>query len=516
MKKTNLLLLALTILSGTSFAQFSFQKTFGGASFDSGTDITATADGGYALTGFFGNLSTGYAEVFLIKTNENGDTSWTRTYGGHAGDDGGRSLAQTRDHGYVVCGFSASFNDQVYLIKTDSVGDTMWTKTYGDLDTQEGECVLQTNDDGFLISGESFGGTPGILLIKTDSQGDTLWVRTGLGSGPANRAYSIQQTVDSGFIICGYTTGAATGSSDVYLIRTNAAGDTLWTHTYGGIGNEQGRAVKQTSDGGFIVAAKSNSFGIGNDDIYLVKTDSSGNVEWSRIYGGPLNESAYSVEESDDGNFLVAGQSNSFNAGDNDMYLLQVDSMGILLWSKRYGGADEDAVRSMCKSNGGAYGLCGYSASFNSGNYAAYFVTTNINGNSACNENDPATTTDTAVTIIGSAFNLIPRIINVNSTATIMRRGCADATICRSDGVSEFADMNQVNIYPNPFRNNLMIHGTVDGGTINVYDVSGKIRIRQNSTGDKTELQTDNLASGFYLLNYLDGKKSLNFKVVKF
>jgi len=157
---------------------------------------------------------------------------------------------------------------------------TSWWRTYGGTGSDYGYSVQQTLDGGYIVAGStgSFGAGGGdFYLIKTDASGDALWTRIYGGTG-YDYGYSVQQTLDGGYIIAGYTQSFGAGSYDVYLIKTSASGDTLWTRTYGGTGAEYGEKVQQTADGGYIVAGTTSSFGAGNADFYLIKTDSLGSV----------------------------------------------------------------------------------------------------------------------------------------------------------------------------------------------------------------------------------------------
>ena len=207
-------------------------------------------------------------------------TSWWRTYGGTLTDQGW-SVQQTSDGGYIIAGRTYSFgagNSDVYLTKTNTPGDTLWTRTYGGTSEDDGYSVQQTTDSGYIITGytASFS-AGGVYLIRTNASGDTLWTRT-YGGTSEDVGTSVQQTLDGGYIVAGYTLTFGAGGYDAYLIKTDASGDTMWTRTYGGTGDDQGYSVQQTSDGGYIIAGRTYSFGAGNSDVYLIKTDSLGNV----------------------------------------------------------------------------------------------------------------------------------------------------------------------------------------------------------------------------------------------
>jgi hypothetical protein len=170
------------------------------------------------------------------------------------------------------------------------------------------------------------GGYEDVYIIKTDASGDTLWTRT-YGGTSDDAAYSVQQTSDGGYIVAGTTSSFGAGGEDVYLIKTDVAGDTLWAKTYGGIHNDDGYSIQQTSDGGFIVAGQTNSFGSGGYDVYLIKTNAYGDTLWTRTCGGADDDCGQSVQQTSDGGYVIAGETYS-EAGGYDVYLIKTDDSG--------------------------------------------------------------------------------------------------------------------------------------------------------------------------------------------
>jgi hypothetical protein len=205
--------------------------------------------------------------------------------------------------------------------------DTLWTKTYGGADNDYGWSAKQTSDGSFIITGHtySFGaGGYDVYLIKTNSSGDTLWTKT-YGGANNDYGYSVQQTSDGGYIIAGHTGSFGAGGDNVYLIKADSSGDTLWTKTYGGTGGDHGSSVQQTSDGGYIIAGGTYSFGAGNADVYLIKADSSGDTLWTKTYGGTSSDFGRSVQQISDGEYIIAGETGSFGAGSSDVYLIKIE-----------------------------------------------------------------------------------------------------------------------------------------------------------------------------------------------
>jgi hypothetical protein len=211
---------------------------------------------------------------------------WARVFGGARRDEG-FSAQQTSDGGYIITGYTESFGAggyDVLLIKTDASGNQVWAKTFDGLDWDAGRSIQQTSDGGYIIAGETWSDGPwnsDVLLIKTGASGDTVWTRT-YGGTNDDCGNSVQQASDGGYIIAGMTSFGA-GGGDVWLIKTDANGDTVWTRTYGGPDHDGGKSVQQTADGGYIIAGFTYSYGTGFQDAWLIKTDASGDTTWTSV-----------------------------------------------------------------------------------------------------------------------------------------------------------------------------------------------------------------------------------------
>jgi regulation of enolase protein 1 (concanavalin A-like superfamily) len=302
--------------------QVTFQKTYGGTTNGSvANSVQQTVDGGYIIAGTTSDFGAGSLNVYLIKTDANGDSLWTKNYGGVNGDEG-QYVQQTSDGGFIIVGITETFgagNLDIYLIKTDVNGNLLWSKTFGGPDIDWGNSVQQTTDGGYIITGftQSFGiGSLDVYLIKTDANGDSLWTKT-YGGTNADGGYFAQQTLDGGYIVCGFTEGFGVGASDVYLIKTDANGDVLWTKSFGGINEDNGYSVKQTTSGEYIITGRTRSFGAGDYDTYLIKADINGNSIWSKVFGGINYDYGFSTDQITDGGYIVIGYTqNGVGAGD--------------------------------------------------------------------------------------------------------------------------------------------------------------------------------------------------------
>lgn len=348
-----------------------WSRCYGGANLDKGFSVQQTNDGGFVVAGGTNSFGAGSDDVYLIKTDTLGSVLWTRTYGGNSYDYG-RSVQQTEDGGYVIAGETNSFgsgSNDVFLIKTDASGNLQWTHTYGGSDWDYGYSVQKTADGGYVIAGATFSygsGKNDFYLVKTDTQGNLQWSRAYGGAGD-DYGYSVQQTTDGGYILIGVTNSFGAGSDDVYLLKTDSLGNLLWTRTYGGSSNDYGHSVQQTEDEGYIITGQTSSFGSVNRDLYLIKTDASGNVEWSKTYGGSGLDNGNSVQQTEEGGYIVAGATYSFGSGQADVFLIKTDTLGSVRWARAFGGRKWDYGYSVQEIQNGGYVVTGYGDSLITG-----------------------------------------------------------------------------------------------------------------------------------------------------
>lgn len=229
-------------------------------------------------------------------------------------------------------------------------------KVYGNVGYDYGYSVTQMYNVGYAIVGSttSFGsGSTDVYLLQTDSMGVPVRQRT-FGGINIDQGYSVKSTIDSGLVIAGYTNSFGFGGYDMYVIKTDKNCDTLWTKTYGGTNWDFAYSIEQTADSGFIVAGGTYSSGSGSEDMYLVKTNSIGDTLWTKTYGGLNDEEAKSVKQTSDGGYILTGFSKSFGDVNGDIYVVKTDSMGDTLWTYKYQGLLDDFSYDVIEDNTGA------------------------------------------------------------------------------------------------------------------------------------------------------------------
>ena len=387
MKKLLLLLSVLFLISwgceGVELEDGStlFTKNFGGNLWDYGNSVQQTIDGGYIITGEISSSENGSSDIWLIKTDSEGQEEWNQTFDGNDRDYG-KSVKQTVDGGYIIIGSTGSdYYYDVWLIKTDPKGTEEWNQTFGGDNKDYGNSVQQTIDGGYIITGEissSVNGSSDVLLIKTDQQGQEEWIQT-FGGSDYDIGNSIEQTYDGGYIITGSTRSYGNGSSDVLLIKTDQQGQEEWIQTFGGGYIDIGNSIKQTSDNGYIITGYTQSYGNGSRDVWLIKTNYQGNEEWSQTFGGSYVDIGNSIQQTIDGGYIIAGSRGTDYY--SDLWLIKTDYQGNEEWNQTFGGNDYDFGNSVQQTTDDGYIIIGHTKSYGNGGYDIFLIKTDSEGN---------------------------------------------------------------------------------------------------------------------------------------
>lgn len=409
--KITLLLFSLLIISGCkndddatpinplAKGTLDFAKTYGGTKNESGEAVINTTDGGYAVLGFTqsmdGDITNKLNESYdywLLKFNATSELQWNKTYGGTA-DDRGKDIIQTQDGGYAILGSTFSNDNDVsgnngqedyWLAKLDASGTISWQKSFGYSGTDYGISVIQTNDNGYLVSGvldvTASGGDGNTSrnssrhaggdywVLKLDTNGNIEWSKF-YGGLLSDTPYDIIETDDNAYIIVGGSDSADTditnnkGTYDFWVVKISNIGALLWEKSFGGDEIDEARAITKSGDGNFIIAGDTRSMNqdvsnnIGAADLWLIKIAPTGELLWEKTIGGSSFDVGRSIVKTQDNGFLIAGSSRSANGdvsvnnGQNDAWVLKVDSNGTLEWEKAIGGSNIDYAYSVAELN---------------------------------------------------------------------------------------------------------------------------------------------------------------------
>jgi Secretion system C-terminal sorting domain len=419
MKKTILLITAI-IFSVNCFSQptIQWQKCLGGSANEVAYSIEQTFDGGYIVAGaansndgdVAGNHSTmPNNDYWVVKLNSTGSIQWQKCFGG-SGDDQAHSIQQTADSGYVVAGYSNSNDSDVtgnhggydyWVVKLTASGNLQWQKCLGGSAEDRAYSVQQTADGGYIIAGKSFSnngdvsgnnGSNDCWIVKLSAAGNIQW-QNDLGGSSYDEAQSVQQTTDNGYIVAGFTfsndsdvTGNH-GGYDYWVMKLSGIGSLQWKQCYGGSANDMAYSVQQTVDGGYIVGGYtySNDGDVTgnhsvNTDYWAVKLSDTGNIQWQKCLGGNNQDYATSIKQTTDGGYIMAGGTYSFdgdittcNPGLRDEWVVKLSGTGTLQWQKCMGGTYADDATSVQQTTDGGYMVAGLTASNNgdvSGNHS--------------------------------------------------------------------------------------------------------------------------------------------------
>jgi hypothetical protein len=349
-----------------------WEDTYGGSSDDYSRCVLQTSDGNYVIAGETNSYGGGEGDAWLFKVDGNGNQMWNRNFGGTSWD-GASCAKETEDGGFIIIGSTYSYgagNCDIWLLKTDMQGNEEWNRTFGGNNEDMGFGLCQTADGGFILAGHtrSYGGTtPKIWLIKTDSQGNQQWNHY-YSTANTEFAYDIKITSDGGYVVVG--SASSYTFSFIKLLKTDASGNEQWENVYESSIHSCGYGVEQTPDGGYVIVGY--KFLSDEDDVCLIKINSSGFQLWSRYFDGGGDDWGYSLEQLADGGFIVTGMKGLPSA--HDVWLFKTDSQGYQQWSREYGGSGNDWGRCVKQTSDGGYIIVGRSDSFGGGDFDSYLI----------------------------------------------------------------------------------------------------------------------------------------------
>lgn len=499
-----------------------WQRTIGGSGDETLYSIKQTPDGGYIVGGASGSdisgdktdASNGFFDIWIVKTDADGNIEWQNSIGGNALDDL-HSIELTPDGGFIACGESTSDIsgdksensrglDDYWIVKLDASGNVEWDKTIGGSDS-ESFPQIRVSNDSYLISGDSWSNISGdktenaigeddYWLLKLDLSGNIIWQKT-IGGSSYDSFSTMALTHDGGCILGGYSdsnisgnkTENSKGGFDFWIVKLDSSGDIVWDKTIGGSGTDVLNSIVQTLDNGFLLSGRSSSDisgdktenSEGESDFWIVKLASNGTIEWQNTIGGNDIDQAYSANQTSDGGYIIGGFSRSTISGDKtengqgnfDCWLVKINNVGIIEWQNTIGGSEIDGITSVMQSSDGSYILGGNSQS-------------NISGDKSENS-----------------------------------RGEQDYWIIKHAqtlGIEENPFATAITLYPNPTKNILQLNTqdkTID--QVNIYTMTGSKVLQLDVDTISPSIDVSSLALGVYYVQLYSGKNVALKKFVK-
>jgi hypothetical protein len=401
---------------------YQWAKTFGGSNWDGAHAIQQTEDGGFIVAGY-GDWP--YGDLWVLKLEEDGDIEWRKSYGQTLVDKA-HAIQQTEDGGFIVAGEtysgqSGSGDIDFWVLKLKENGDIEWQKTYGEDENESASSIQQTKDGGFIVAGETRSFTDlglDLLVLKLDELGNVQWQKA-YGFRCFDYVHAIQQTKDGGYVLAGEAMSLYPGEEDAIVIKLMENGDIEWQKTYGSTEIDSAYAIQQTKDGGFIVAGKSNH----PTDLWMLKLEEDGDIAWDKTYGTAESDWGTSVQQTEDAGYIVAGGSSG------DVWVLRFRENGDLAWQKRYGGVARDGASSVNQTEDGGYVVAGSTDSFGLGESDFWMLKLHGGGNIPdCPAVLASTATEGLTDAVVSAAGFSERDVSVLIDPTTVTEEIPDAT----------------------------------------------------------------------------------------
>jgi hypothetical protein len=326
------------------------------------------------------------ALLSILCPSVSGANGWSKTYGGEKGeglyDIVYPKVLQTNDGGFLLTGDTRSYGaglSDAYLVKTDPTGNMQWYKTYGGPADESACGVCKTNDGGYAVLAmtNSYGaGSDDFWLLKIDVNGNLQWNKTYGGAG-RDTSYTVSQTANGEYVLLGFTNSYGAGGYDAWVVKTDATGNILWSKTYGGAGNDYGGNLIVTADGSYTVVGYSTSFGGYKGWLFML--DLSGNMLWEKTFGiGIYSYACWGIQTSD-GGYAIAGA--TYPSSLTDLWVFKTDSSGNLQWEKTFGGSANDVGWNVAQMTDGGYAIVGETSSYGSGGVDSWLIRTDSSGN---------------------------------------------------------------------------------------------------------------------------------------
>jgi hypothetical protein len=524
--------------TGRAHAQQAWQKRYGGQAEDAARAVLALPGGGFLIACETRSFGIGASDILLLKINRHGDVLWSKTYG-TAEEDYVTSLVEAGDGNFVMAGYSVLSGNGIdaRFIKVDTTGKVLWDWYYGTANNEYVNHIALTSDSGFIATGEAVpqGGcriqygmssadrsgasrvqhsASSPLLIKISAKGTLEWSKV---YGSTNRhGYGASVTeLPGGYVVAGVTESVSIGESDCLLLRTDRNGTLKWSRAYGGSLTEFARSMQVTPEGNLLIGGFSNSFTFNAyNDIYLLKTDTSGKLIWSRTYGGSRSELCYSVTARSDGTYSITGYTGSFNRG-LDMLLMETDSSGALLSSAAFGDIASDNCFAYAHSDSGSL-LAGETLSGGLGITDIYLVHRDSSGGSCSSlpagfASVPVPTLTELLSDSSCTFSLDTASGMYSGSCTLLLNTECDNKVT---SVQVRHSDTFTSLYPNPLHGRLYLDPRFgEPAVLTVYSSAGNnVHSAALLPGESADLSF--LPPGLYLAELRGGRQQKSIRLV--
>ena len=361
-----------------------WDKTFGGIEADMANSIIQTEDGGYIIAGYTWSKGAGRQDFWVVKLYEDGSIEWDRTFGGSEADVI-YSIIQTKDRGYAVAGKTKSIasGEKAWVIKLNTRGNKVWDNSFAKRKDDEIFSIIQTKDGGYAVcgyTGSKDWGEVDSWIIKLDETLNIGWDKIFGGTG-WDETNTMLQMEDGSFIVFGFVQSKDIGREDGWIAKLDENGEMIWNKAFGGSQNDEVFSGIKTADGGYAVCGYTESKGAGGYDAWIAKLDENGEMVWDKAFGGIEAEVANSIIQTRDGGYTLAGYTWSKGAGREDVWVIKLDENGEVIWDKTFGGSDEDVARCIIQAEDGGYVLAGYTESKGAGRYDDWVIKLDEKGN---------------------------------------------------------------------------------------------------------------------------------------
>lgn len=483
----SIIILCITFINVDGQTDTAYLYLFGGQHMDMFRDGIATPDSGIIAVGTTSSFGAGNTDIYVVKTDSLGNKIWSKTFGKN-NIEHGYSIKNTKDGNYIIAGYTNSSGAggyDAYLLKIDTIGNVIWDKTYGGNDWDFAYAIVELPDSGFALCGETYTNSLGhsdVYIFRTDKNGNLLWQKN-IGGTQQDVANDLILDKDTMFVIVGKTKSFGNGKEDMYLIKTNLQGDTIWTKTFGDTLNECGYRLIQTQDFGYVMVGYAESYSAEGDlEMHSLKTDSSGIFQWYHIYGENTKEDiGYDVLEKPDGSLIFTGYT-GFGAGMKDVYTFNAYFNG--WWSpasNTYGSIMNDIGYANTILPNGSIIIFGTTESYGTGNFDALMIRV---------DTVKANQTQILNVLNDSILSIEPTILN---------------------------EKKELNIFPNPSNGQFYIeYKNASKSIVKIYNIFGD----ELNCFTITELKNNlielniNTESGIYFIQIIEGDKSFTQKII--